>query len=87
MTMRPPRTSTQHPGVVSRDWSKTAPALITLDSGVVFEAVGGDEMHDLMVEGQEAVVYLDQSGRMLGWMLVHGNVGVNFANDPRDPPR
>lgn len=76
--MEQPRPKREVPGVLEGRWVGTSRALIRLDAGEVLEAVGTPELRNLGIAGDRVVVYYNDEGVVIGWMLVDANVGVNL---------
>lgn len=76
--MDEPRFKRQVPGTIIGRWTNTAQALIALEDGRHVEAAGGSRLHALAETGDGAVVYFDRDDKVIGWMLVKHNLGVNY---------
>jgi hypothetical protein len=72
------RTKRQVAGTVIARWQGTSKALIRLDTGAVIEAVGADQLEDVIEVGAAANVYFDADEAVVGWMLIDLNMGVNL---------
>ncbi|MDT7785771.1 MAG: hypothetical protein QOF58_4190, partial [Pseudonocardiales bacterium] len=69
---------TQVPGKLIGYWTGTGRALIELSDGRTIETVGAAQLEGHFSIGDEAVVYFDGDGNVIGWLLPAVNAGVNL---------
>lgn len=71
-------TKKQVPATVVGYWAGSTKALLRLEDGETVEATAPSELEDKFSAGDEAIVYYDGEGKVIGWYLVALNAGVNL---------
>jgi uncharacterized protein YuzE len=69
---------TQVPATVVGYWAGSTKALLRLDDGQTVEATAPPALEDKFSAGDDALVYYDGEGKVIGWYLTKLNAGVNL---------
>ncbi|MGI8579136.1 MAG: hypothetical protein ACR2K9_01100 [Solirubrobacteraceae bacterium] len=69
---------TQVPATIVGYWAGSTKALLQLPDGQTVEATAPPALEDKFSVGDEAMVYYDGEGKVIGWYLIDLNAGVNL---------
>lgn len=71
---------TQLPGTLIGYSTDSLTVIIELDDGRTIETVGAAQLEGLCRVGDAALVYFDESDKVIGWLVPAANAGVNLRH-------